>query len=221
MVRSRILESVFPVQSRILALALTQPVPKQRPQERRRHSRVKVALIGRYMLSDRCEYPCQTIDISPGGLAVVAPVVGRPGERVIAYFDHIGRVEGVLVRAIPNGFAMTIAATPRKREKLADQLTWLANRQILGLPEDRRHDRLTPSRSRSLLILQDGREIPCRVTDVSLSGAAIQIDIQPPLGTPVTLGRTAAKVVRHFDGGIAVEFTRPQNIDVLREEFGE
>lgn len=180
-----------------------------------------MALIGRYMLSDRCEYPCQTIDISPGGLAVVAPVVGRPGERVIAYFDHIGRVEGVLVRTIPNGFAMTIAATPRKREKLADQLTWLANRQILGLPEDRRHDRLTPSRSRSLLILQDGREIPCRVTDVSLSGAAIQIDIQPPLGTPVTLGRTAAKVVRHFDGGIAVEFTRPQNIDVLREEFGE
>jgi len=29
-------------------------------------------------------------------------------------------------------------ATPRKRDKLAAQLTWLANRQILNLPEDRR-----------------------------------------------------------------------------------
>lgn len=197
-----------------------QPAPKQRPQERRRHARVKVALIGRYMLSDRREYPCQTFDISPGGVSVVAPVVGQPGERVVAYFDHIGRVEGVLVRTIPNGFAMTIAATPRKREKLADQLTWLANRQVLGLPEDRRHERLSPKNTRSFLVMPDGREIPCRVVDVSLSGAAVHLDMQPPLDTPVTLGRTAAKVVRHFDGGVAVEFTRPQNIDHLREQFG-
>ena len=32
-------------------------------------------------------------------------------------------------------------ATKRKQDKLANQLTWLANRQILNLPEDRRHDR--------------------------------------------------------------------------------
>jgi hypothetical protein len=198
----------------------TQTAPKQRPLERRRHARVKVALIGRYMLSDRCEYPCQTLDISPGGLSVVAPVMGSPGERVVAYFDTIGRVEGVLVRNFENGFAMTIAATPRKREKLADQLTWLANRQVLGLPEDRRHDRLAPKNTRSFLVMPDGREIPCRVVDVSLSGAAVHIDVQPPLGTPVTLGRTAAKVVRHFEGGVAVEFTRPQNLDALREQFG-
>ena len=198
----------------------TQPVPNQRPQERRRHARVKVALIGRYMLADRCEYPCQTLDISPGGISIIAPMVGRPGERVVAYFDHIGRVEGVLIRTFPNGFAMTVAATTRKREKLADQLTWLANRQVLGLAEDRRHDRLAPSSTRSFLIMADGREIPCRVLDVSLSGAAVQVETQPPLGTPVTLGRTAAKVVRHFDGGVAVEFARPQNLETLREQFG-
>ena len=39
---------------------------------------------------------------------------------------------------------MTISATPRKRDKLAAQLTWLANRHILGLPEDRRHGRIAP-----------------------------------------------------------------------------
>lgn len=193
---------------------------QNRPRERRRHARVKVALLGRYMLADRCEYPCQTTDISPGGLAVIAPVVGTPGERVVAYFDHIGRIEGTLVREVPNGFAMTIAATPRKREKLADQLTWLANRQLLGLPEDRRHDRVTVGNTRSFLIMQDGREIPCRVIDVSLSGAAVLIEMQPPIGTPVTLGRTAAKVVRHIENGIAVEFLRPQRLDLLNEEFG-
>lgn len=39
----------------------------------------------------------------------------------------------------------TIAGTPRKRDKLAAQFTWLANRYILGLPEDRRHGRTRPA----------------------------------------------------------------------------
>jgi hypothetical protein len=196
---------------------LMQPVPRQRLQERRRFARVKVSLLGRYMLSDQREYPCQSCDISPGGIALICPVIGRPTERVVAYFDHIGRLEGQVVRTIPDGFAMCISATARKREKLADQLTWLANRQILGIPEDRRHDRGTPKNTKSLLMLADGREFPCRVLDVSLSGAALQVDVQPLIGAIVTVGRTSARVVRHFDAGIGVEFVRPQDTDDLSE----
>ena len=54
------------------------------------------------------------------------------GERVVAYFDHIGGIEGVVVRVFDGGFAFSIAATKHKREKLAAQLTWLANRSELG-----------------------------------------------------------------------------------------
>src|SRR4030088_897922 len=112
-------------------------------EERRRFQRVHVDLLGRYMLADRREFPCQVINMSPGGMALVAAVAGNPGERVIAYVDHVGRLEGVIARQFENAFPMTIAATPRKRDKLAAQLTWLANRGILGLPEDRRHCRIT------------------------------------------------------------------------------
>lgn len=188
--------------------------------ERRRHQRVKVALLGRYMLSSRREYPCQTVDMSPGGLALVAPVPAQPGERVVAYLDHIGRVEGVMIRAIPNGFAMTVGATIRKRDKLAAQLTWLANRNILGLPEDRRHERVVPRNPRSMIVTEDGTEHECRILDVSLSGAALMIGFELPLGTPVTLGKTSARVVRHFEKGFAVEFSRTQNVDALQEQFG-
>jgi hypothetical protein len=90
------------------------------------------------MLADRREYPCQITDMSPGGMALIAPVSANPGERVIAYVDHLGRLEGTIARNFNNGFAMTIGATSRKRDKLAAQLTWLANRHILNLPEDRR-----------------------------------------------------------------------------------
>jgi hypothetical protein len=84
------------------------------------------------MLADRREFPCQVVNMSPGGMALIAPVSGTPGERIIAYVDHLGRLEGHIARSFQNGFAMTIAATGRKREKLAAQLTGLANRQTLG-----------------------------------------------------------------------------------------
>ena len=48
--------------------------------ERRRNQRVRVAVLGRYMLESRQEFPCQTVDMSPGGVAMIAPVKGSIGE---------------------------------------------------------------------------------------------------------------------------------------------
>ena len=185
--------------------------------ERRRFQRVRVNLLGRYMLADRREFPCQVVDMSPGGMALIAPVNGKAGERVIAYIDHLGRLEGVIVRQFQNGFAMTIAATPRKRDKLASQLTWLANRHVLGLPEDRRHGRVVPRDPVSNLVLPDGSTLQCRVIDMSLSGAAVLSDTRPPIGALVALGKTQGRVVRHLETGFAVEFTRLQQPDFLDE----
>ena len=179
-----------------------------RPIERRRHQRVKVALLGRYMLADKREFPCQTINMSPGGVALFAPVKGDIGSRVVAYVDQIGRIEGHIVRHLDRGFALGLNVPLIKREKLADQLTWLANRQVLGMPEDRRYERIVPRNPRSTLRLENGHEYIVNLIDVSLSGAAVKADVQPPLGTLVTIGKTPGQIVRHFAGGIAVEFIR-------------
>jgi hypothetical protein len=186
-------------------------------EERRRFQRVRVNLLGRYMLSDRREFPCQVTSMSPGGMALVAPVIGTEGERVIAYVDHVGRLEGVITRVLENGFAMSISATARKRDKLAAQLTWLANRQILGLPEDRRHGRIIPRNPNARLIMPNGVNITCRVIDMSLSGAAIASDQRPEVGAMVTIGKTPGRVVRYIEDGFAVEFTRLQHPDFLEE----
>jgi hypothetical protein len=189
-------------------------------QERRRHQRVKLSLLGRYMLEDRREFPCQTLDMSPGGAALVTTVLPRVGEHVVAYIDHIGRIEGRCVRHLENGFAMTIAGTIRRRDKLADQLTWFANQGALGLPEDRRHDRFSLRDPRSTLTLPTGVTVPCRVMDVSLSGAAVAADVRLPIGSPVTLGRTLGRVIRNLDGGFAMEFTRVQSPETLERDLG-
>lgn len=186
-------------------------------EERRRFQRVKVNLLGRYMLTDRREFPCQVVNMSPGGMAVFAPTFPQIGERVIAYIDHVGRLEGVCTRHLDNGFASTIAATSRKRDKLAAQLTWLANRHLLDSPEDRRHGRFAPRNPMTMLILPNGVNIGCRLIDVSLSGAAVATDQRPPLGALVTVGKVQGRVVRHLDEGFAIEFVRHQHPDFLEE----
>ncbi len=179
------------------------------PVERRRHQRVRIAVLGRYMLANRQEFPCQTVDMSPGGVALIAPVRGAIHERIICYIDQIGRIEGVVARLFENGFALSLNVPLTKREKLADQLTWLGNRHALGMPEDRRHERVSPRNPRSTLTMPGGREFPVKLIDVSISGAAFLSDAKPPVGTPVILGTTDAHVVRVFNDVVAVEFARP------------
>jgi hypothetical protein len=186
-------------------------------EERRRFQRVKVHLLGRYMLPDRREFPCQVINMSPGGLALLGPGIGNVGDRVIAYLDHIGRVEGKVTRIIDNGFAMTVGATPRKRDKLAAQLTWLANRDILNLPEDRRHDRIVPRNPIAVLTLEDGIQMTARIMDLSLSGAAVATEKRPPLKSMVKLGRIQSRVVRHLEEGFALEFVHEQLAETLED----
>lgn len=195
------------------------PRPSLRKAERRRHQRVPVALLGRYMLADRQEYPCQTVDISPGGALVVAPVRGRIGERIVAYLEHIGRVEGEITRHVQSGFAFSFAAPMRKRDKIASQLTWLVNREDLGLPEDRRHERITPRAPLTTIRLESGREIGARIIDISLSGAALSLGQKLPIDTAVTVGSTNAKIVRHFEGGMAIEFRLALSPDRLDENL--
>lgn len=184
-------------------------------EESRRFQRVRVDVLGRFMLSDRREFPCQAIDMSPGGAQIVAPVVGKLGERVVAYLDHVGRIEGMIVRVTPTGFSMTIEASARKRDKLADQLTWLANRHILGLPEDRRHERVVPTNPFTTVTMPSGEKLPIRVIDISLSGAAVAGASGVRIGDVVQVSRTMGRVVRMLDKGFAVEFSGQQPIETI------
>lgn len=193
------------------------PVRLLRPSDLRRHQRVKVALLGRYMLADRREYPCQTVDMSPGGVRLTCAALGELDERVVLYLESIGRIEGTIARFSTGGMAVRLIATQRKRDKIASQLTWIANREALGLPEGRNHERLTPSHAAVLLKLESGREFPARIIDVSMSGVALSTLSTPPIGTSLMVGRTPGRVVRYFEGGIGVSFMLPISPDLFHE----
>ncbi len=194
------------------ALADTRADAPISPIDGPRFQQVRISILGRYMLSDKSEYPCQVIRMSPGDAVIIAPVCGHVGERVVAYLDHIGRVEGPILKIIEGGFEMELRASLRKRDKFSAQLTWLANKEELNLSEDRRHGRVVPDIRHSKVVLDDGRQYDCKIVDISLSGAAIDMSVKLAVGTPVTLGRMRGRVVRHFDSGVGVEFISPQEI---------
>lgn len=179
--------------------------------------RVSVNLTGRLMLPNHDEFDCMAVDMSPGDVVFSCDARPRAGERIIAYVDHVGRIEGTVSRLSENAFVIKINATDRKREKLAAQLTWIANKHELGLPEDRRHDRLAPRKTRTDITLEDGSKHVCRIIDLSLSGAAVDTESRLPLGTPILLGSMKGRVVRHFREGLAIEFFGLQSRDDLKE----
>lgn len=178
--------------------------------------RAQVSLHGRYMLKSSEEYPCHTFEMSPGDVSLFAPVKAVPGEKVVLYLNELGRFAGVATHATETGFEMLFQLSPGKRDRLADQLTWFANRFALELADSRRHERVVPLMELAVLRLSKHMEYIVRIQSLSLSGVSMLTDERPPIGARVIIGNTPATVVRHFEDGIACEFIRyfrPGEID--------
>lgn len=187
--------------------------------DERRFRRVSLTLLGRFMRANKHEYPCKLNDISVGGAAITSPVSVDQGERIVVYFDHIGGLEGHVVRVFEGGFAMQFKITAHKREKLAAQLTYLVNRDALNGVDQRQHDRVPIGHRTKSLVLDSGETFDCEVIDVSISGASLKMDVRPPVGSELTLGRLRGQVVRHHEQGIGVRFVEIQEPEALRQHF--
>jgi hypothetical protein len=183
--------------------------------ERRDDVRVVVNIPGRYMLSnkrnlkgDRREFACRIVNVSLEGMALAAPVPGPLGERVIVYSEQFGRLHGLIIRLMTNGFVISIAASEQTREKLAAKLDWLdKQKDAPELRDSRRHARVVPKNPMATILLADGSLTSCLVIDFSDSGAAVSADLYPEPGTPLAVGKMVGRVVRRFAEGFAVEFT--------------
>lgn len=181
-----------------------------------RHRRVRLSLECRFMRPDKTEYPTSIIDISVSHVTLSSPVSLPPDERVIAYVEHLGRLEGTVSKVFERSFEMCLNITTRKREKLAAQLTWLINRsQFEGL-EERLHERVPVQNKIVKLRIADQPPIECRLLDVSKSGASLNTLVRPEVGTEVIVGKQRAVVRRHHDKGIGVQFLQVQEAHKLQ-----
>ena len=177
-------------------------------QERRRHRRLELSLPGRGLAVSTGEFTCRLVDVSPGGARVLTKTPPKRGERVVLLFDGLGRLEGEVVRAGQTGFGLRLISSQRKRDRLADAITWRFNMERLGLDEDRTAPR-KPGRGRAKIRLRDGVVIQADVVDVSITGAAFACLERPRVGEAVQVGDMRGHVARWLDTGFTVSFDPP------------
>lgn len=169
---------------------------------------LKSPLDGRFMRADGSEYACKLWRISTNNADLTLSddeIIIRADDHIIAYVDNVGRLEGTVISVQRDDFTLQLIQTVHQKNKLAAKINWLS-KNTSQQSEQRRHTRHTPARTEAILILDDGSEHACKILDLSLSGAAVATNLRPPLRSIVTLGNSQAKVMRHFEDGIGIEF---------------
>jgi hypothetical protein len=179
---------------------------------------VNIAVDGHYTLSNWYDpegrlrtFPCRTTRVSPYRMMVDVPVVGKVGDSLTSYFRDFGKLDGRISDTKPGCFLLELDVTYAVRQKLADKLTWLEEKQkdpeIIDL---RKESRIIPAHSHSTLTLADGTIHECFIIDISATGVAVSAELQPEIGTPLAVGACVGRVVRAFPSGFAVKFVERQ-----------
>jgi hypothetical protein len=188
--------------------------------ERRTDVRIIVNISGRFSLADRRNqfgerrvFACRAVNLSPRAIALASPISVKVGDRVIAQIDRLGKLHGPVARVLERGFVMSILASEEERDKLADKIEWLEKNKNHDTPDLRAEQRVVPANPYSRMILPDGSNETCLVLDLSVSGAALSAATIPDIGTVLAIGTVVGRVVRHFEGGFAVQFIQRQSCE--------
>lgn len=158
----------------------------------------------RFLLDDGHEHNGNVTNISVGGMQVLSDARPAAGSGIIAYVQDLGRLEGIVSRIDDNGFAVRLTLSAMRRDKLEERLGVNTGAKARGA-EARKHQRESTS-GVAKIQRADGREMPCRVIDLSLGGVSVEAAEWPPLGEQVLVGKMRGRVVRHHELGIAIEF---------------
>ena len=157
-------------------------------------------------------FACRTTRVSPFRMMIEVPVVGKIGDTVTSYFSDFGKLEGFISDTMSGAFLFELEMTRSMRERLASKLTWLEKKQKNPSILDARKDaRIIPANPHTMLTLADGSIHECFVIDMSIAGASVSAQVQPPVGMPLAIGACIGRVVRLSRNGFAVKFVEPQN----------
>lgn len=174
-------------------------------------------LFGRFTLPDRSEHACRVVGVSIAGAEILCPFVPKPGVAVTISLEHFGRIEGVAGEKTADGFKLEFSLAGAARERFLSRQAWLISKQSGGVQDDRQYNRRQLHGAHSLVILTDGRQFPCEIIDVSLTGAGVSCDVMPAIGSKVYLGKMLGSVVRYIENGFAIEFLTAFGSDFLAD----
>ena len=172
-------------------------------------SELLVRLPGRFLSDGLEEAKCLLATIR-GRLGHVIAEGLRPteGARVVLYLDLVGRIEGAVADVNDGRFGVHIAAPPAKWLRLVRQFEMLARLPNVAIDDLRGFRRIASESPDTTLTRAGGETSKGQIKNLSRSGAAVLVGTVFEVGELVRLGTTPARVVRHIESGVAVQFLR-------------
>lgn len=170
--------------------------------EKRRSRRARLTLRGRFLLPDGSEHPCETIDVSVNGVAVRGYVMAELGERVVAYLDELGRLEGVVVRRGPDWFAIDCKVSSNRIERLAQKIAAQSGESAELRPSGR-----PTEKTRSVdLRTEFGQTFAVGLCNEDRFGAKVVAKFKMLPGAHIKVDQYPAVVVREVADGFLIAF---------------
>ena len=176
--------------------------------DRRQFVRVEVNSPCRYLVAGIEHMEAMLADVSQGGAAIMARNRPRMGEKVIAYVNHLIRLEGQVVRYFRGGFAIIFKLSQAKLVRVLRHLYPAAAEAFAKAESQKVEVESLPAVEKCECRYLSGEKLEGVVTDLSVVGASFRSILRPPVGTRVMLGNTQAKVVRYTPDGFALEFEK-------------
>jgi hypothetical protein len=202
-----------------MALALDKVSPAERPLD----VRIVVNISASFSISKRraaggarAEFECRAVNLCPHEVALTSPVSVKLGDQIVADIDHLGKLEGTVIRLLSHGFVIGISADDRAREKLRRRIEWLEKYKNLDVRDGRSKPRFVPRNPHAKMIFADGTVERFQILDLSASGAAISAERTPEIDSILAIETNVSRVVRCFNGGFAVKFVDMLNDDEVK-----
>ncbi|MFK5599812.1 PilZ domain-containing protein [Methylobacterium sp. HMF5984] len=151
---------------------------------------------------------------------IIANAEVEVGETAVCFLTNIGILLGRVTKITAEGFTLDLYLPEFRRGPVAARLEWHA-RRCAQTVELRAAPRIVPiHRSVEIKFAQD-IVLRGEILNLSRTGAAISLSSStvPFVGTRIKVGVHYATIVRHLEGGIAVQFCEPLAANCFDEQI--
>jgi hypothetical protein len=153
------------------------------------------------------EIDCSVTSLSSDGANIRTSQASSIGSEIALYIDGFDRFTASVVWTTQDAVGLKFNCSPSKRERTAEKIRcYLEGNPVPG--GGSQHARSSAIHSVRNFRRRNGETANFEVIDISLSGASLRTRCRPAIDEIITIGTVEGRVARHFDEGIAVEFTR-------------
>lgn len=166
--------------------------------EKRAHPRIDGEIAANILINNDENAVARVLDVSAGGIGFLFKGAISPGDHIVAHLDGGTRLEGDVVRIFEGGFAIALAMSDHKRQRLAETLDRerARGRALDRLTLERRIAKRVTGMSQSVVCETANRRFPVRIVDMSLTGVAIETEEKLDLDALVMVGKMRGTVIR-------------------------